>query len=126
MIDFSELRAYETREFSERLAVLGEKDCTDLNDLGLMREGTAEDALYGTHFKIDYNICAHNESFLCVRHGVYLSWEACRFYKRRAGQYPACLSGGFQSPTEINASATQCSTGALLRMLRHGGSQPRK
>ena len=26
--------------------------------------------------------------------------------------------------TEINASAAQCSTGALLRMLRHGRSQP--
>ena len=26
----------------------------------------------------------------------------------------------------INASAAQCSTGALLRMLRHGGSQPCK
>jgi len=25
----------------------------------------------------------------------------------------------------LNASAAQCSTGALLRMLRHGGSQPR-
>ncbi len=25
----------------------------------------------------------------------------------------------------LKASATQCSTGALLRMLRHGGSQPR-
>ena len=56
MIDLSELRAYETREFSERLAVLGEKDCTDLNDLRLMGEGAAEDALYGTHFKVDYNI----------------------------------------------------------------------
>ena len=57
---------------------------------------------------------------------VYLSGEGPRFYKRGIGQYPACLSGGFQSPTEINASAPQCSTGALLRMLRHGGSQPRK
>ena len=26
---------------------------------------------------------------------------------------------------QLNASAAQCSTGALLRMLRHGGSQPR-
>jgi len=25
----------------------------------------------------------------------------------------------------LKASAAQCSTGALLRMLRHGGSQPR-
>ena len=56
----------------------------------------------------------------------YLSGEDPRFYKRGIGQYPARLSGGFQSPTEINASAPQCSTGALLRMLRHGGSQPRK
>ena len=55
---------------------------------------------------------------------VYLSGEDPRFYKRGICQYPARLSGGFQSPTEINASATQCSTGALLRMLRHGGSQP--
>ena len=48
------------------------------------------------------------------------------FCKRWVEQYPAGLSGGFQSPAEIKASATQCSTGALLRMLRHGGSQPRK
>ncbi len=41
---------------------------------------------------------------------VYLSGEDPRFYKRGIGQYPARLSGGFQSPTEINA----------------GGSQPRK
>ena len=41
----------------------------------------------------------------------YLSGEDPRFYKRGIGQYPARLSGGFQSPTEINAS---------------GGSQPRK
>ena len=33
---------------------------------------------------------------------------------------------GYRSASEIKASATQCSTGALLRMLRHGGSQPRK
>ena len=39
----------------------------------------------------------------------YLSGEDPRFYKRGIGQYPARLSGGFQSPTEINAS---------------GGSQP--
>ena len=50
---------------------------------------------------------------------IYLSGEDPRFYKRGIGQYPARLSGGFQSPTEINASATQCSTGALLRMHRH-------
>ena len=37
--------------------------------------------------------------------------ENPRFYKRWVEQYPAGLSGGFQSPTEINAS---------------GGSQPRK
>ena len=43
--------------------------------------------------------------------GFYLSGEAPRFYKRRVKQYPASLSGGLQSPTEINAS---------------GGSQPRK
>ena len=43
---------------------------------------------------------------------TYLSqWGRPRFYKRGIGQYPARLSGGFQSPTEINAS---------------GGSQPRK
>ena len=42
---------------------------------------------------------------------VDLSGEDPRFYKRGIGQYPARLSGGFQSPTEINAS---------------GGSQPRK
>ena len=42
---------------------------------------------------------------------VYLSGEDTRFYKRGICQYPARLSGGFQSPTEINAS---------------GGSQPRK
>ena len=42
---------------------------------------------------------------------VYLSGEDPSFYKRGIGQYPARLSGGFQSPTEINAS---------------GGSQPRK
>ena len=42
---------------------------------------------------------------------VYLSGEDPRFYKRGIGQYPARLSGGFQSPTEINAS---------------GGLQPRK
>ena len=33
----------------------------------------------------------------------YLSGEDPRFYKRGIGQYPARLSGGFQSPTEINA-----------------------
>ena len=42
---------------------------------------------------------------------IYLSGEDPRFCKRGIGQYPARLSGGFQSPTEINAS---------------GGSQPRK
>ena len=42
---------------------------------------------------------------------IYLSGEDPRFYKRGIGQYSARLSGGFQSPTEINAS---------------GGSQPRK
>ena len=42
---------------------------------------------------------------------LYLSGEDPRFYKRRVKQYPASLSGGLQSPTEINAS---------------GGSQPRK
>ena len=42
---------------------------------------------------------------------VYLSGEDPSFYKRGIGQYPARLSGGFQSPTAINAS---------------GGSQPRK
>ena len=34
---------------------------------------------------------------------VYLSGEDPRFYKRRVKQYPARLSGGFQSPAEINA-----------------------
>ena len=34
---------------------------------------------------------------------VYLSGEDPRFYKRRVKQYPASLSGEFQSPTEINA-----------------------
>ena len=34
---------------------------------------------------------------------LYLSGEDPRFYKRRVKQYPARLSGGFQSPTEINA-----------------------
>ena len=34
---------------------------------------------------------------------VNLSGEAPRFYKRRVKQYPARLSGGFQSPAEINA-----------------------
>ena len=38
-------------------------------------------------------------------------WGRPPLYKRGKGQYPARLSGGFQSPTEINAS---------------GGSQPRK
>ena len=83
------------------------------------------------------NLFFHNSArkigkgWLCLRdkltkfeRAVYLSGEDPRFYKRGIGQYPARLSGGFQSPTEINASATQCSTGALLRMLRHGGSQP--
>ena len=42
---------------------------------------------------------------------IYLSGEDPRFYKRGIDQYPARLSGGLQSPTEINAS---------------GGSQPRK
>ena len=37
--------------------------------------------------------------FLCF----YLSGEDPRFYKRRVKQYPVRLSGGFQSPTEINA-----------------------
>ena len=32
------------------------KDRADLNDLGLVREGAAIDALDGTHFKIDDNI----------------------------------------------------------------------
>ena len=36
--------------------------------------------------------------FLCF----YLSGEDPRFYKRRVKQYPVRLSGGFQSPTEIN------------------------
>ena len=34
---------------------------------------------------------------------IYLSGEDPRFYKRGIGQYPARLSGGLQSPTEINA-----------------------
>ena len=34
--------------------------------------------------------------------GFYLSGEDPRFYKRRVKQYPASLSGGLQSPTEIN------------------------
>ncbi len=47
---------------------------------------------------------------LCTRISYfYLSGEDPRFCKRGIGQYPARLSGGFQSPTEINAS---------------GGSQP--
>ena len=33
----------------------------------------------------------------------YLSGEDPRFCKRWVNQYPACLSGGSQSPTEINA-----------------------
>ena len=33
--------------------------------------------------------------------GFYLSGEDPRFYKRRVKQYPASLSGGLQSPTEI-------------------------
>ena len=33
----------------------------------------------------------------------YLSGEDPRFYKRGIDQYPARLSGGLQSPTEINA-----------------------
>ena len=41
----------------------------------------------------------------------YLSGKDSRFNKRGIDQYPARLSGGLQSPTEINAS---------------GGSQPRK
>ena len=35
--------------------------------------------------------------------GLYLSGEDPRFYKRWVNQYPARLSGGSQSPTEINA-----------------------
>ena len=35
---------------------------------------------------------------------IYLSGKDPRFCKRGIGQYPARLSGGFQSPTEINAS----------------------
>ena len=31
----------------------------------------------------------------------------------------------YKPASEIKASAAQCSTRALLRMLRHGGSQPR-
>ena len=31
---------------------------------------------------------------------------------------------GYKPASEIKASAAQCSTGALLRMLRHGESQP--
>ena len=46
-------------------------------------------------------------AFHCARlrsaGGFYLSGEDPRFYKRRVKQYPARLSGGFQSPTEINA-----------------------
>ena len=34
---------------------------------------------------------------------LYLSGEDPRFCKRWVNQYPACLSGGSQSPTEINA-----------------------
>ena len=34
---------------------------------------------------------------------IYLSGEDPRFYKRGIDQYPARLSGGLQSPTEINA-----------------------
>ena len=49
-------------------------------------------------------------------------WKKPRFCKRWLQLYPAHLSGGFQAPTEINASAPQCSTGALWSMLRHGGS----
>ena len=37
--------------------------------------------------------------------GFYLSGEDPRFYKREIDQYPARLSGGFQSPTEIKTDA---------------------
>ncbi len=47
--------------------------------------------------------------------GFYLSGEAPRFYKRRVKQYPASLSGGLQSPTEIPTEINAS-----------GGSQPRK
>ena len=45
----------------------------------------------------------------CVAEAFIFSGEDSRFYKRGIDQYPARLSGGFQSPTEIKAS---------------GGSQP--
>ena len=32
---------------------------------------------------------------------------------------------GYKPSSEIKTSASQCSTGALLRILKHGGSQPR-
>ena len=58
--------------------------------------------------QIFWKICAVSGMLAAL---FYLSGEDPRFCKRRVKQYPAPLSGGFQSPTEIKAS---------------GGSQPRK
>ena len=66
MVDLSIPGTHKTRKFSERLKVLGEENCADLDDLRLMGEGAAEDALDRTHFKIDDNVRTHKGSFLCV------------------------------------------------------------
>ena len=66
---------------------------------------------YVRFYLILYRLLCKTTIYSTFNVWLYLSGEDPRFNKRGIGQYPARLSGGFQSPTEINAS---------------GGSQPRK
>ena len=55
---------------------------------------------------------------------VYLSGEDPRFYKRRVKQYPARLSGGFQSPTEINEKDLESILLTYLAGEKRGSGRP--
>ena len=82
MVDLSVPGTHKTREFPERLTVLGEENCADLDDLRLMGEGATRDALYGTHFKIDYNVRTHKVSFLCAKHHAYYNFRENNLRKK--------------------------------------------
>ena len=71
--------------------------------------------------------------FVHIKYMYFLMVKVCRFILHHTilviliMRYARKVKSGFIVSTisrwRIKASATQCSTGALLRMLRHGGSQ---
>ena len=63
---------------------------------------------------------AHGMSF--ILHRAF----PCDFSREIRTQSDTSLHREYNLTMKNKALATQCSTGALLRMLRHGGSQPRK